>query len=236
MGDHALLTGPDGQDVPVDGPPGPLIVYGGGGHGKCVIDLVRSVGAHTVVGVVDDHLAPGSHVLGIPVLGGDAMLDGLRRRGILSAVNAVGGIGRIEVRAAVSDRLAVAGFTEPTLVHPSAVVEPSFAPPPGLQAFAHVYVGTDVTVGANTILNTGSVVSHDCHLGTCVNLSPGALLAGSVHIGPLTLVGMGATINVGVRVGGNVRIGNGATVKHDVPDGVVVRAGALWPPREGAES
>jgi acetyltransferase EpsM len=209
-----------------------LVVYGGGGHGKCVIDLVRRITTLDVVGVVDDTLAPGSLVLGVPVVGDDGSLDELRRRGVRLAANAVGGIGSIQTRAAVSRRLAGAGFTEPPLVHPSAEVEPSFSPSAGLQAFAHVYVGSDVTVGPNTILNTATVVSHDCRLGECVNLSPGALLAGGVHVGALTLVGMGATINVGVKVGSGVRIGNSAVVKDDVPDGTVVRAGAVWPARE----
>lgn len=221
----------------VDGGEGPhgdrerLVVYGGGGHGKCVIDLVRRIGRHHVVGVIDDALAPGSHVLGVAVLGGDGALADLRRRGVRLAVNAVGGIGDITARDAVSERLAGGGFVEPVLVHPSAVVEPSFSPPPGLQVFAHAYVGTDVTIGPDTILNTGAIVSHDSRLGRCVNLSPGALVAGGVDIGSLTLVGMGATINVGVTVGAHARIGNGATVKDDVPDHGVVRAGAVWPQR-----
>jgi len=35
-------------------------------------------------------------------------------------------------------------------------------------------------------------------------------------------------------VGQDALIGNGATVKRDVPDGAVVRAGSIWPPREAA--
>ncbi len=190
------------------------------------------MGTHHVIGVVDDHLTPGSQVLGVPVVGGDDALGDLRRQGTELAVNAVGGIAGIEARATVSERLADAGFTEPALTHPSAVLEPSFSAPPGLQAFAHVYVGSDVTIEPNTILNTATVVSHDCQLGECVNLSPGALLAGSVHVGAMTLVGMGATINVGVRVGTYVRIGNSAVVKDDVPDGAVVPAGGVWPARK----
>jgi UDP-3-O-[3-hydroxymyristoyl] glucosamine N-acyltransferase len=41
---------------------------------------------------------------------------------------------------------------------------------------------------------------------------------------------MGVTINLGVKIGRGVRIGNSAVVKADVPDGAIIRAGAIWPP------
>lgn len=204
-------------------------MYGGGGHGKCVIDLVRAVGGYRIVGVVDDHRTVGESVLGMPVRGGRSALAGMRAEGIDLAANALGGIGDIEVRVAVSERLAAAGFACPALVHPSAVIEPYVVAPTGLQVFPRVYVGSDVVIGPDTILNTAVVVSHDCVLGAWVNLSPGALLAGGVHVGSRTLIGMGATVNVGVRVGRGARIGNGAVVKADVGDGVKVRAGTVWP-------
>lgn len=208
-----------------------MVVYGGGGHGKCVIDLARAVGAVRPVGIVDNALPVGREVLGVPVLGGDEALDRVRSEGVVLAANAVGGIGDIEVRVAVSERLARAGFSGPVLIHPSAVVEPSFSALPGLQVFPQAYVGSDVSIGPDVILNTGAIVSHDCSLGAWVNLSPGALLAGGVQVGERTLIGMGATVNVGVRVGSGVRVGNSAVVKADVPDRAVVRAGAVWPER-----
>lgn len=45
-----------------------IIVIGGGGHAKVVIDCIRSAG-DTVAGILDDSLAVGGTVLHIPVLG-----------------------------------------------------------------------------------------------------------------------------------------------------------------------
>lgn len=208
-----------------------LVVYGAGGHGKCVVDLVRAAGGYRMIGIVDDRRPVGQEVAGVPVLGADDVLADLRAAGTALAANAVGGIGNIEVRVGVSERLARAGFKCPPLIHPSAVVEPSFVASPGLQVFPHAYIGTDVAIGPDVILNTGAVVSHDCTLDAWVNLSPGALLAGGVQVGSRTMIGMGATVNVGVLVGSGVRIGNSAVVKGDVPDNGVVRAGAIWPER-----
>ncbi|MDD5369393.1 MAG: acetyltransferase [Anaerolineaceae bacterium] len=206
-----------------------LIVFGGGGHGKAVIELVRMLPAYQVIGVIDDRLPPGSSVLGTPVLGGSARLDELRAQGICSAVNAVGGIGDIQVRVSVFERLRKAGFEFPALVHPTAFVEQSAILEPGVQLFPHAYAGSDARLGFGVILNLGAAVAHDGVLGDYTNISPGAMLAGMVVIGERVLIGMNATINIGLHVGAGARIGNGATIKADVPVGAVVHAGEVWP-------
>jgi sugar O-acyltransferase (sialic acid O-acetyltransferase NeuD family) len=206
-----------------------IIVYGGGGHGKSLIDLLRVLGTYRLVGVVDDGLLPGGDILGLPILGGGEALAELHEQGVRLAVNAVGGIGNLAVRVKVFRTLAEAGFTCPAVVHPTAFIEPSAKLSPGVQVFPHAYVGSQAQVGFGAIVNTGSIVSHDCLLGDFVNISPGAMLAGEVEIGAGALIGMGATLNLQVKVGAGARIGNGATVKQDVPEKGVVRAGAIWP-------
>jgi sugar O-acyltransferase (sialic acid O-acetyltransferase NeuD family) len=206
-----------------------IVVYGGGGHGKSLIDLLRALGSYRLVGVLDDGLPAGTLVLGAAVLGGGEALAGLYAQGVRLAVNAVGGIGNVAVRIKVFKRLAEAGFACPAVVHPTALVEPSATLAAGMQVFPHAYVGSAAQAGFGTIVNTGAIVSHDCTLGNYVNISPGAMLAGGVTVGDGGLVGMGVTVNLGVKLGAGVRIGNGATVKADVPDGGVVRAGTLWP-------
>ncbi|MCW5875940.1 MAG: NeuD/PglB/VioB family sugar acetyltransferase [Anaerolineales bacterium] len=206
-----------------------VLVYGGGGHGKAVIELIRATGAYEPIGVLDDGRAPGESVLGAPVLGGGAALAALRAAGCRLAANAVGGIGAMSSRLHVFERLNAAGFVFPSLLHPSAVVEPSARLGAGVQVFPHAYIGSDAEIGFGCIVNTGAIVSHDCVLAEAVNLAPGAILAGGVHVGEGTLVGMGVTVNLNVQIGAGARIGNSAVVKADVPDGGVVRAGAVWP-------
>ena len=210
--------------------PNAIIVYGGGGHGKALIDLLRKLGDYPIAGVVDDRLTPGDQVLDAPVLGGAAVLAELKTRGVRLAVNAVGGIGNIAVRIQVFEQLREAGFTCPALVHPRAFVEPSARLADGVQVFPQAYVGSAARIGYGAIINTGAIVSHDCQVGDYANLSPGAILAGEVTIGRAALVGMGVTINLQVRVGERARLGNGATVKRDVPENGIIHAGTTWPP------
>lgn len=217
------------EHAPFD--PHAIIVYGGGGHGKSLIDLLRSLGTYRIIGIIDDglHQQGGTTIMGLPILGGAEALSGLYRQGIHLAVNAVGGIGNISIRIQVFERLRSAGFTCPGVVHPSAVVEPSAQLADGVQVFPLAYVGSEAQVGYGAIINTGAIVSHDCRVGDYANLSPGAILAGEVQVGSAALIGMGATINLRTQVGGGARIGNGATVKGNVPEGGLVRAGTTWP-------
>jgi sugar O-acyltransferase (sialic acid O-acetyltransferase NeuD family) len=206
-----------------------IVVYGGGGHGKSLIDLLRALGVYRIVGVLDDGLPSGETIMGLPLLGGGAVLPQLYAQGVRLAVNAVGGIGNVALRLKIFDRLAAAGFACPAVVHPTAFVEPSARLAPGVQVFPHAYVGSEAQVDFGAIINTGSIVSHDCILGRYANVSPGAMLAGNVTVGAGALIGMGVTVNLRVTIGAGARVGNGATVKADVPANAVVRAGAIFP-------
>lgn len=222
------------SDAPFD--PSAIIIFGGGGHGKTMIDLVRSLGAYRIVGVIDDSLPAGSEVIGVPVLGGASSLVEWRVRGIRMAVNAVGGIGNVAVRIKIFETLEKAGFICPALVHPSAVVERSARLDPGVHICAQVYVGSEARIGYGTLVNSGAIVHHDCMIGKVVNLSPGATLAGNVRVENYAQIGMRATVNMKITVGEGAMLGNGCTVKKDVPPGARVRAGTIWPiPDPGAQ-
>jgi sugar O-acyltransferase (sialic acid O-acetyltransferase NeuD family) len=209
-----------------------VIVFGAGGHGKTLIELIRADGALDPVGVIDDSPSV-SELLGVPVIGSRHDLTDIRGDGIALAVNAIGGITNMSVRVEVSGLLTAAGFMMPVLIHPSAVVEASAKVGPGAQVLARSYVGSDVVLADGVILNTGAVVSHDCVIGSHANISPGCLLAGGVTVGPRTLLGMGVTTYLGIDIGSDVRVGNSATVNGNVPDGRKIRAGSSW---EGATS
>ncbi len=211
--------------------PTALVIFGGGGQGKCLIDLIQLRGDFRVVGIVDDGIPAGTAILGVPVLGGASILPDLYSIGMRLAANAVGGIGNVAVRVKIFELLAEAGFACPNLVHPTALVEPSAELEGGVQILAKSYVSSAARVGFGTLINAGVIVSHDCRIGQCANLSPGAALAGEVTVEDFAQIGMNATVNIGVRIGKGAQVGNGATIKADVPPGGRVYAGAIWPAR-----
>lgn len=224
---ETLSTPPSAPELPFN--PSALIIYGGGGHGKSVIDLVSGLGLYQIVGVIDDGLPAGTAILGVPVLGGANKLAELYQRGVRLAINAVGGIGNINVRMKIFERLAAAGFACPTIVHPSAVIEPSAHLAAGIQVLPQAYIGSEAQIDYGAIINTRAIVSHECRVGEYANLAPGAILAGQVEVGAAALIGMGVTVNLQVKIGRQARIGNSAVIKQDVPEHGIVRAGAVWP-------
>ena len=209
---------------------GDVIIYGGGGHGKSLIDLVRVLEGYNIVGIIDDGLDQGMQIMGVPVIGKGQDLPEWRAKGLQLAVNAVGGIGNVGRRVAVFRRLIQAGFNFPTLVHPTAYVEPGATLDQGVQIFPHAYVGSEVKLGFGAIINTAAVVSHDCVLESYVNIAPGTLLAGGVSVGQGVLIGMGVSVNLNVKIAAGAMIGNSAVVKADVPANQIIRAGQIWPP------
>jgi sugar O-acyltransferase (sialic acid O-acetyltransferase NeuD family) len=207
-----------------------VIIYGGGGLSKMIIESVRILSVYQIVGIIDDRMKKGDDVIGTPVLGGAEMLAELYQQGIRTAVNSVGGIGDYKVRLNVFHTLANEGFICPPIVHPTAHVDPSARLEAGVLVLAQSYVSGNARIGMGTLINNSVVISHDCLVGACANFSPGAMIAGDVVIGDFTQIGMNATVNIGVHVGKECMIGNGATVKKDVPDGTRVFAGQIWPP------
>jgi len=207
-----------------------VVIYGGGGLSKMIIESVRVLGVYQIVGIIDDSMVKGTDVIGSPVLGGAEILPELFQQGVRTAVNSVGGIGDYKVRLRVFHTLANAGFICPPIVHPTAHIDPSARLEAGVLVLAQSYVSGNARVGMGTLINNSVVISHDCIAGVCTNFSPGAMIAGDAVIGDFSQIGMNATVNIGVRIGRECLIGNGATVKKDVPDGTRVFAGQIWPP------
>ncbi len=205
-----------------------LLIFGGGGHAKSIMEMVKQISEYAIAGILDDKIPAGTMVLGIPVLGTRTLLPALTRRGVTLAANGVGGILDINVRVRIFELLAGAGFSFPVLVHPRAAVEPSAVIEEGVQVFANAYIGSEAKLHARCMVNTNAVISHDCVIGAYTHIAPGALLAGHVHVGERTLVGMGVTTAIGVKIGSGVRIGNGAIVLADVPDKTIIQAGRYW--------
>jgi acetyltransferase EpsM len=206
-----------------------VVIYGGGGLSKMIIETVRVLGAYQILGVIDDNMEIGTDVIGSPVIGGANILPKLRKEGMRLVVNSVGGIGNYKVRLEVFKKLAEDGFVCPAIVHPTAHIDPSARLEAGVLVLAQSYVSGNAVVGMGSLINNSVVVSHDCVLGVCTNLSPGAKIAGDVIIDDFAQLGMNSTVNIGVKVGKECRIGNGATIKKDVPDGTRVFAGTTWP-------
>lgn len=183
-----------------------VIVIGGGGHAKVVIDCIRCAGDR-VFGVLDDGLTPGTEILGARVLGG---IDACRDYPDCFFVIAIGGNA---VRKSISQKLNVKWYTA---IHPSAVISQYAVIGEGSMILANAVVNPCAVVGRHCILNTASVVEHDNKIADFVHISPRAALAGNVTVGELTQVGIGSSVRQGISICGGCVIGAGAAVVKNI--------------------
>jgi acetyltransferase-like isoleucine patch superfamily enzyme len=86
----------------------------------------------------------------------------------------------------------------------------------------HATINAATRIGVAAILNTGSIVEHDCYLEDGVHVSSNATLAGGVRVGKLSWIGAGAIVIQGVRVGRSATVGAGAVVIRNVADDATV--------------
>lgn len=196
-----------------------LIIIGGGGHAKVIIDAILAGGEYDVQGIIDQKLETGTKVLGVSVLGTDEILPELYKKGIKNAFIGVGSIGDCTARRKIYEKLKNIGFDLPVIVHPKAVVARDVEFCEGTFVAASATINPGTKIGKNVIINTSSSIDHDCNIGDFVHIAPGAILCGTVTIGEGTHVGIGANIIQSIDIGKNCFITAKMLVKSDQADG-----------------
>ncbi len=193
-----------------------VVILGGGGHAKVVIESLRASG-ETVVAIVDADPTPRA-VLGVPVVGDDLALADLRGQGLAKLFVA---IGDNRLREKLGRKAREQGFALVNAIHPSAVISPTARIGEGVAVMAGVAINADSVIGDLAIINTGAVVDHDCRLGAACHLGPASALAGGVIVGERSFLGVGARVIPGVSIGADAIVGAGGVVVRDLPDGVL---------------
>ncbi|MDR3175674.1 MAG: acetyltransferase [Desulfovibrio sp.] len=195
---------------------GALLLVGGGGHCRAVIDVLERIPV-AVAGIVDEARASGT-VLLYPVLGCDEDLPDLRSVYSLALVT-VGQIKTPLVRQKLFARLEELCFDIPTPVSPLARVSPHALLGKGSVVMHQALVNAGTVIGKNCIINSQALVEHDCRIGDHCHIATGAKLCGGVETGEGVFVGAGSVVREGTRLGKNCVVGMGVCVRHDVPDG-----------------
>jgi sugar O-acyltransferase (sialic acid O-acetyltransferase NeuD family) len=194
-----------------------IFVYGAGGHGKVVADILVCRGEGEFAGFVDDCVGlQGARVMGWPVFG-----DGEWLQRVAARVAVALGVGDARARQRIAERGVAWGVEILTAVHPCAAVSDAAELGEGTVVMAGAVINAGARVGAGTIVNSGAVVEHDVDIGEYAHVAPRAALGGAARLGAFSHLGMGAVVLERVRVGVHAVVGAGAVVVRDLPDAVV---------------
>lgn len=192
-----------------------IVLVGGGGHCKVIIDLIRSMRKYEIVGITDNK-GIGDKLLDVPIIGDDDVLSQVYKGGVRNAFVSFGALDNIVVRDKIFYKLRNIGFEIPTLIHNKAVVSPYAKIMDGTCVMAGAVINAGAIVQENCIINTSSIVEHNCVIGRNSHISPGASLAGGVKIGNNTHIGIGASLIQNMSIGNDVVIGAGSVVINNI--------------------
>jgi UDP-perosamine 4-acetyltransferase len=198
-----------------------IILLGGGGHAKVLIDLIRTSDKYEIAGILDPQIKRDS-ISGISVLGEDDLLQELYDKGIRNACIGIGSIKDNSKRKRLYENVKQLGFDLPGLIHPESFVSSVAQISEGAQVMAGAIVQTGSTIGINSIVNTGAIIEHHCVIGKHVHICPGVVLSGESFVDDEAFIGAGSTVIQGIKIGKGALVAAGAVVVNDVPDGVRV--------------
>lgn len=191
-----------------------IVIFGSGGHGKVILDILRCSGENVAGFLDDDQEKNGREIYGKKILGS---MDWCRGQ---DNVFLIPGIGNNEVRRRIFEEAKDAGVGIAGAVHPGAIVSSAVKLGEGVVIMPGAVVNIDTVIEDGVVINTGATVDHDCRLRKFCQIYPGAHLAGTVEVGEESYVGTGATVIQNKKIGSKTMIGAGAVVVADIEDNV----------------
>jgi UDP-perosamine 4-acetyltransferase len=189
-----------------------IILVGAGGHAKVCIDILSDMGEKIAycIGSGNDP----DYCFGIPVLKDNNSFEILKSRGYSRIFIA---IGDNQTRAKLANLVLKEGFHFVNAISPSAIISSSAILGKGIVVMPGVIINVDTKIGDLSIINTGSVIDHDCVIGYATHIAPHCGLAGNVFIEDFTFLGIGAKVIPKITVGNNCIVGAGSVVIKNIP-------------------
>lgn len=187
-----------------------LILLGGGGHCKSVIDVAESAG-YTILGILDKPELVGTRILDYEIIGVDDDIPQYVDKAAF--VITVGQIKSPAIRQKLDGLVKQAGGTLATIVASDAYVSKYATIGEGTVVMHKAFVNAGAKIGRNCIINTMANIEHDCEIGDFCHVSTGTMVNGDTKVGKNSFVGSGSILY------------NGIAIKEDsiIPAGTVVR-------------
>ena len=184
-----------------------ILLIGGGGHCKSVIDVIEQEGRYTIAGIVDKKELLGTKVLNYEVIACDDDLESLFQKYKYACVT-VGQIQSNSLRVKLFTKLKDIGFTLPTIISPLAYISKYATLDEGTVVHHHALINSATKVGKNCIINSKALIEHDARVGDHCHISTAAIVNGGVVIENGSFFGSNATSKEYVAIEGFVKAGS----------------------------
>ena len=190
-----------------------LIIVGGGGHCKSVIDVAECAG-YTILGILERPEEVGKNVLGYKVIGSDAEMS--MYADVAEFIVAVGQIESPALRMKLHRMIEDAGGRLATIVSPTAYVSKFAEIGEGTVIMHQVVVNADAKIGRGCIINTFANIEHDVIIGDYCHISTGAIVNGGSEVGEKTFLGSRSVVNQGLTIIDSCVIASGSVVNKTI--------------------
>ena len=184
-----------------------IILIGGGGHCKSVIDVIEQQNSFVIAGIVDKKELVGTKVLGYEIIGCDDDLEELFQK-YKNALVTVGQIKSNEARVKLFTKLKAIGYTLPAIISPLAYVSQHATVDEGSVVMHHAFINASANVGKNCIINTKALMEHDVVVENHCHISTGAILNGSVLVKENSFVGSNSVSKEYITIDGFIKAGS----------------------------
>ena len=175
----------------------PLVLVGGGGHCKSVIEAAVSTG-YNILGVLDMPEEVGKTILSTKVIGTDDDIPAYVDKA--EFVITVGFIKNPATRIKLYNRIKEVGGKLATIVASTAYVSKYAEIGEGTVVMHNAFVNAGAKVGCNVILNTFTNIEHDAVIGDQCHISTGVMINGGAKIAEGTFIGSQSVVNQGVKI------------------------------------
>ena len=189
-----------------------IILIGGGGHCKSVIDVIEQEGKFQIIGIVDKPELLGVKVLGYPVIGNDSDLVDLSKKYRYALVT-VGQIKSSSLRVKLFKLAVKVGLTMPNIISPRAYVSKHAMIGQGTVIMHDALVNANAKIGENCIINSKALIEHDAIIEDFCHIATNTVINGAAIVRQGSFLGSGVITKQGVKVEKNSFIKAGSLVK-----------------------
>ena len=192
----------------------PLILIGGGGHCKSVIEVAESAG-YEIKGILDMPDEVGKEVLpGHKIIGTDDEIPQYVEE--CDFIITIGFIKNPALRIKLYNKVKAAGGRLATIIASTAHVSKYAELGEGTVIMHHAFVNAGAKIGDNCIINTFVNIEHDAEVGNQCHISTGTMVNGECKIGENCFIGSQSVCANCIEIASDIIVGAGSVVRKSI--------------------